>query len=209
MRQVCTRFLLVIVQLLVTGAVVPVVGQDSWKLEKENGNIKVYTAPVKGSKIRQFKVTASFRGKLATAEQLFRNLSGMSDWYEGVREARLTRRISDNEAEYLLIYKMPFPMKDRVATIRGRIKTGERQIFVDTADFPGTIPHSEKDLVHVLKMWSTWEITSKSDGMLYVTHTGFMDPTGPVPDWLINMKLTDVPIKTVTNLGRMLESGKI
>jgi len=182
--------------------------QENWHLVKTDENLKVYTSPEKGSSIRKFKITTLCKGQLSVAEKIFRNLTAMPEWYEGVKSAHLTKRISDNEAEYTLIYGMPFPLVDRVATIRGTMEKSDESILIKTAHFPSDIANKYSKLVRVTRIWSTWEINKKSEGRLEITHTGFMDPSGPVPDWLINLKLTDVPVKTLKNLQKILqESG--
>lgn len=202
------RFCLILKSAIIFMAILvvsrPAISQDNWTLVKSEPNLKVYTSPVKGSSIRKFKITADCRGRLADAEKLFRDLSAMPDWYEGVKVATLTKRISDHEAEYMLVYSMPFPLTDRVATIRGVMESTESGLTIKTNYYPGNIPVAYKKLVNVTQIWSSWEIHKRSSGRLEIMHTGFMDPAGPVPDWLINLKLTDIPVKTIKNLQHIL-----
>jgi hypothetical protein len=57
--------------------------------------------------------------------------------------------------------------------------------------------------VFVTGIESKWIISGK-DNDLTVTHTAYMDPSGNIPDWIVNTSVTNGPIKTLSNLKKRL-----
>ena len=89
---------------------------------------------------------------------------------------------------------------DRYSTIKASIrKESNGDLRVESKFY--AIEHiAEEDYVYVKNIESAWKISGK-DGKLSVEHTAFMDPSGSIPNWIINATLTDGPINTLTNLN--------
>ncbi|MBK8698807.1 MAG: hypothetical protein IPN29_04420 [Saprospiraceae bacterium] len=177
-------------------------GNEPWVLSKEKNGITVHTRKKEGENLKEFKATSTFNCTKEKLEKEFMNVRQMHLWYDMVEKVELLKEISPTEAVYKIYFDFPSLAGDRYSTIKAVIKkeTGTGDLLVDTKYFP--ITHKpEEDRVFVTKIESHWRVSGR-DGQLQVEHSAFMDPSGSIPQWIINATLTDGPIKTLTNLRK-------
>ncbi len=180
---------------------------SDWKFIKEKNDIKIYTRIKKsGSNLKEFKATTTFKFTKSQVEKEFVDISKMNQWYEMVEKVELIEKISSREAIYKIKFDFPFGVSDRYATIKAKLSYDkDNNLLVSSKSH--TIKHNPfPDCVYVSNLESKW-IFSGSDNNLAVEHSGFMDPAGNIPEWMVNTNLTDGPIKSIGNLSRRLKSG--
>lgn len=201
-ENVCIFFTLAV---LMTSAGVPF--QSDWTLISAKNNIKLWTKDRPNSRIKQFKVHTTSDKDIRLALVLLKDVVNMHKWYDKVESVTLLKKINDNEAIYLLEYDLPFPFDNRVSTIKGRLSfdTQIRKIKVSTTYFPYDIPDHKKHLPLVTDINSQWEISTTSDGQIDINHSGYMDPGGNIPDWIINQSVTSGPVKTINAFIQALD----
>jgi len=178
--------------------------QTEWKLHKSDSVNKIWLKDIKGSNIKQFKLQTTIKENLATLYKIMKDVETMNSWYDKVKNVKLLDKISENEAIYLLEYDLPFPFEDRITTIKGSIIYDKINglINVKTTYYPYPIPKDKVHLLVVSKISSSWEIRKISESNASIIHSGFMDPSGNIPEWLINEGVTSGPLKTLDNLRK-------
>jgi START domain len=182
-------------------------GQSDWKLSKTDGNIQIWIKNVDGPGLKQFKLQTTFNRDLKSVYRLIRDVENMHLWYDKVQSVKLLKKINENEAVYLLGYDLPFPFEDRISTVKGKIQYDEKQgkILVNTDYFPADLPADKKKIPLITKIKSSWEISETKNGEILILHTGYMDPGGNVPTWVVNESLTSGPLKTIKSMKNILE----
>jgi hypothetical protein len=181
--------------------------QKDWRLYKDNQNYKLWLKEVAGTSIKQFKIeTTSQKKDMNTFYNLMRDVENMNKWYDKVKSVKLLKKISENEAIYLMEYDLPFPLEDRITTIKGAIFFDElkRTIRVETEYYPYTIPKDKSNLTLITKISGVWDIVKQKNGEIMISHVGFMNPEGNIPAWLINEGVTSGPVKTIQNMLKLL-----
>ena len=172
-------------------------GQKSWELVKNNSGIELWTKDFPESKIKQFKLRTLISCSLHDAYVVLKDIKNMSHWYDRIKKVELLKEISQNEGMYLLEYELPIPFENRFSTVYGKIEFTPDKLTATTEYKKFHLPGGYDDKIIVTQLWSTWEIIPKSEGQVEVTHSGFMDPKGNIPDWLINDGVTSGPLKTI------------
>ncbi|MBP6567686.1 MAG: hypothetical protein KA270_10995 [Saprospiraceae bacterium] len=182
-------------------------GQKDWKLSKTEDDIQLWIKNLEGSDLKQFKLQTTFKKELKSVYLLIRDVENMHLWYDKVQSVKLLKKISDNEAIYMLGYDLPFPFEDRISTVKGSIKFDEKgsKIFVNTDYFQTELPEDKKHMSLITKIKSSWEISEGKKGEILITHAGYMDPGGNVPKWLVNEGLTSGPLKTIKSMKKILD----
>jgi START domain len=182
-------------------------GQSDWKLSKTDGNIQIWIKNVDGPGLKQFKLQTTCKNELKSVYRLIRDVENMYLWYDKVQSVKLLKKINENEAVYLLGYDLPFPFEDRISTVKGKIQYDEKhgKILVNTDYFPADIPADKKKIPLITKIKSSWEISETKNGEILILHTGYMDPGGNVPTWVVNESLTSGPLKTIKSMKKILE----
>lgn len=172
-----------------------------WTLAKEKNGVKVYTRIKEGQKLKELKAVATYNCTKDNLYKTFIDIQNMYQWYDMVEKVELLKQISPTEGVYKIFFDFPSLAGDRYSTIKASIKKEVNgDLKVETKFYP--IDHKpEADYVYVKNIESAWRISGK-DGQLAVEHTAFMDPSGSIPNWIINATLTDGPIKTLTNLRK-------
>ncbi len=172
-----------------------------WTLAKEKSGVKVYTRIKEGQKLKELKAVATYNCTKDNLYKTFIDIQNMYQWYDMVEKVELLKQISPTEGVHKIFFDFPSLAGDRYSTIKASIKKeANGDLKVETRFYP--IEHKpEADYVYVKNIESAWRISGK-DGQLAVEHTAFMDPSGSIPNWIINATLTDGPIKTLTNLRK-------
>jgi hypothetical protein len=175
-----------------------------WKLAKTKDKITVYTRAYSSkSSLKEFKAVTSLNATKDQVEALLLDVKNMTNWYDMISDVQVIKVLSGNSAIYRITFDFPMIVQDRYTTIKASlVRDANGNIIVNSAY--EDIAHTPvKNAVLVKNLNSSWTIAGK-DNELTVTHIGFMDPAGNVPDWLVNSSLVDGPIKTLSAMKKKL-----
>lgn len=183
--------------------------QSEWKLHSTENNTKLWVKTLDETGLKEFKIQSVIKGSLESAYLLLRDVENMNLWYDKVKSVQLLKRINDHEAIYFLEYDIPFPFSNRISTIRGKITYNKNEKTIDiTTDFhPYAVPLDKQDLLLITKIAGSWKIKQLENGNLHIQHTGYMNPGGNLPIWLVNEGITSGPFKTLKGFKDQLGRG--
>ncbi len=178
--------------------------QDKWELEKNSNGIKVYTKPVKGYDIKEFKAYTYIKASPEKLLAIINNADKFNQWIDKVEESKLLKKPASNVFIVYLTLGMPIGVSDRDMVLRNEVKKlkgGGYKIDVTSAwnQYP-----EQEDYVRIKKAYGYW-IIKPENGTTKVEYRFFSDPAGSLPTWIVNMFLVDGPYKTLTNLKKMFE----
>lgn len=173
--------------------------QESWNLAKEKNNIKVYTRISPGLNIKEFKAISTFKTTKDKIKAELKDVTKMNEWYDMVEKVEILKTISPNEVVFKLYFDFPAMVDNRYSTIKATLHEGENGDFNIVTKFENINHEALDDYVFVKNIRSEWRISGK-DNAVSVEHIAYMDPSGNIPQWLVNSSITDGPIKTLTNL---------
>ena len=194
--------------LFLLGFVLNGTAQSNWTLYKKDNNYTIWLKDVPNEKIKQFKLQSNIKGDCGAVQRILKDVENMHLWYDKVKSVTLLKKINDYEAIYLLEYDLPFPFEDRIATIKGSLEYNNTSdiIKVKTTFYPYEVPKDKKDYLIISKIASSWEIKKLPDNSISILHSGYLDPEGNIPAWLVNEGITSGPIKTLEGLKRRLKA---
>jgi hypothetical protein len=199
-------FLLIPVFILFTAKNSP--GQ-SWEFVKEKDGIKIYTRKEENSNVKSFKGESTFRAKIENVSFLLGNGKNFDWWDKDIREIKVLDFQENKFIRYYLIYDVPWPLSDRDLVVEALISTdpvtGERT--VSAKPLLNVVPE-KPDIVRIQRYSQKWTVRPLENGYVYVILEGTVDPGGNVPAWLINMVITETPLKVIRSLRERAISGK-
>ena len=179
------------------------ISQDSWELEKDDNDIKVWTRVLDDSAIKEFKMEAIINENLNTVIAGLIDLNKLSDWYMYIYEVRVDTVIGSNRAQYFMVFDLPWPVRDRYAEIDASIELTPDGAVVNLTAFDGKV--KEKDgMVRVLVMRAKYNIEKLSKNQTKIIHTGHMEPSGYIPAWLANSGVSDGPLESFSKFKEVL-----
>jgi len=179
--------------------------QEKWELEKDKNGIQVYTRPVKGSDVREYKAYVTIKGKDITPEKVLKVINDANkfkDWIDKVEYSKLIKQVSPTTNIVYLQIGMPIGISDRDLVLKNvlkKLKNGGYKKEVTSAynQYP-----EQEDFIRIKKAYGKWLILPVKGGVK-VVYQFFSEPGGSLPTWVVNMFLVDGPYNTLSNLKEM------
>jgi hypothetical protein len=178
----------------------------NWQLVKNNGGIKVYTADSETSAYKLIKTVSVFDGNQEKLISIFRDVDNQKKWVFGTRRSYLIKKINENELLYYVETALPWPAKNRDATIRMKIDNNNTDniLTITTVGEPDVIPVN-KGIIRVPQIIGKWEIKMVGKDKISIDYFLDIDPGGALPAWIINLFITKGPYETFSNLAELLK----
>jgi len=175
-------------------------------LKKEKEGIKVYTCKSDTSKFRSLRAEFIIENKSIEELKAFMfTVSKYTDWQYDATEARMLKKISENEMIYRVVIDAPWPVDNRELIVKFSTVVHDADhanFYIKTvsSDFPVS-----DDLVRIPFSQASWDITRMNNSLLVIYHMN-IDPGGYVPAFLINMALADGPYQSFKSLKGLIEA---
>ena len=181
-------------------AATPGAAESGWSLDKQEDGIDVYTRPVEGSGIKQFKGSAEVAASVDAVFAILRDSDNLQNWFPNTSESRLLERNEEFSVQYSVM-DAPWPISDRDnvlrSTTRRDAETGVAHIRITAA--PDFYPE-QANRVRVRKANGTWKVEPLAPGKSRVTFSMHLEPGGGIPKWLTNARVVATPFEALTNL---------
>lgn len=181
----------------------------AWQLRLNRDGIKVYTRAVTGSRYYAFKATMTIRSSLSAPAALLRDESQCPKWQTMCARATKLSSVSPQEMIVYEVNDMPWPVADRDVVMHVQWHQDEKTLAVtmQANAVSGIKPH-QRGLIRLTEVSSRWTFTPMGNGMINVTTEAHANPGGGIPSWLVNRSLADSPFETLTNLRKILATGR-
>ena len=173
---------------------------EEWSLDKQKDGIDVYTRPVEGSGIKEFKGVAEVDVNVEKILALLRDSNRFKSWFPNTPESRLLARDGDVSYQYSVM-GAPWPVNDRDNVLRSVTTRDENTgiIDIEITAAPDYYP-VQKGRIRVRKAHGTWKLKPISPDKTHVTFTMHLEPGGGIPQWMINARIVATPFEALTNL---------
>ncbi len=182
---------------------------ENWKLIKNEDGIKAFTREVKGSDVKQVRVTANIKSTLTALVAIVRDVGSHPKWIYRCKTAKVLKRISDTDTYYYNETEAPWPVSNRDIITHAVINQNKKTkiVTITSTGVPNYIP-PKKDIVRIEKLNAKWIFAPKPNGTVDVTSLLLIDLGGDLPSWLVNMAIADGPFETVYNMRREVVKSK-
>ncbi|MBS3772295.1 MAG: START domain-containing protein [Bacteroidales bacterium] len=179
---------------------------DDWELRKDRDGIRVYTKEREGSGIYMYKVITSSRMK---PERVYKQVV---DFRENLKYmelvdslAILDHRKNERYINYMWI-DMPWPVKNREMVMDMKVQFSPDSIRLVSDDLPGRIQDSETT-IKVADFHEEWIIRAFGNtGNTQITVTGWINPGGSIPTWVVNMFSVRTPFRFISGILKELRA---
>lgn len=177
-----------------------------WTLRKQQDGIDVYTRPVPGSEIQEFKGEGLVDVDTEAIVSLLRDSSRFKEWFPNTSESKLLKRDGDTSFQYSVM-ETPWPISDRDNVFRSVTKrdSGTGQVDITVSADPTAYP-IQYGLHRVTKANGSWRLEPKGPAKTLVTFTMHLEPGGGLPDWMVNARVVETPFEAIVNLRKFLNA---
>jgi len=171
-----------------------------WVLDKQADGIDVYTRPVPGSGIKEFKGTAEVEASLDSVLLILRDSDGFKNWFPNTPESKLLAR-EDGVGYQYSVMDAPWPVSDRDNVFRSVTERDEDSgvVVIHVTAAPDYHPE-QADRVRVRKANGSWKLEPLDGERTRVTFIMHLEPGGGIPKWLVNARVVATPFEALTNL---------
>ena len=175
-----------------------------WTLKKDKNSVQIYTRPVEGSSLKEFKGIVNIRTTAEAAKALLLDLPTYTEWSHNCIESSALKINNENDIIGVTVTDAPWPVQDREAIVQTKVVEKNGSIYLNMTALPN-YTKAKSGLVRVPKMTGFRKITSNGDGTIEVVQQVHASPGGQIPDWLANSAVVDTPYNTLLNMKRRLE----
>lgn len=181
----------------------------AWEVAKKGDGITVFTRSVKGSGFKEYKAVMNVKASLSRMVALVEDVAAYPSWIHTCKEGKLLKRINEKETFNYTINEAPWPVKDRDAVVRNKIRQnpGDRTVTIDIKGIPDYIPE-KTGLQRVVKIEGFWRFTPLENASVEVVYQVHTEPGGNLPSWLVNSIVVSQPFHTLVNMKKQLAQPK-
>ncbi len=200
--RIYIRISLILTLLMIAGNVY---AEDDWRLRKEKNGIKVYTKERVETHIYMYKVITEIK---ATPEKVYNQAV---DFRENLKYMELVDSLAslnhENDQRYInyMRFDMPWPLTNREMVMDMKVRKKDNTIFLESNNLSGYIKKNE-GLVQIKDFHEEWEIRpSNTPGKTRVQVTGWVNPGGKIPAWVVNLFSVRTPYRFISGIRQELE----
>lgn len=175
----------------------------AWKKAAQtNGHqaILVETAEVDGFVLKAIRATSTYRATIQQLRACIMDMDNFPKWVKSAVKAEVVERYEPAMQACYCEYHTPWPLKNRDGVVVQKAeRINENKIIISLNARRNLVP-KKKNLIRVEYLQGAWVLETLDEGVSKLTYHVHSDPNGGIPDWVINSKIAETPIGTLTNL---------
>lgn len=194
----------IVCALIIAMLFIPLFAKDNWKEEFRKEGISVFTRPVEGSSLNEFKGEALINADLEVCRRVIDDTEKHTVWRPDCIESIQISKKGTTKIEYSRT-KAPWPVSDRDVLVKTVIDESKEKVvynFTGVND-PNLVPLKD-GVVRITQITGKWIFARKGKDTL-VTYQAKIDPGGSLPAWLANSTAVDQPFKSLQGLKEMVK----
>jgi hypothetical protein len=179
---------------------------DDWKLGAEKDGIKVYTRKTDECKMRTSRAEMFVPVSVDQILSVLNDFNSYGGWFPSCKEAKILKRINENEFMAILTYKTPWPLPNHDCVERVILdrRPGSDTSYIRVHAEPDYAP-MVKDVSRVKQMRASWKLVSVKGGT-YVINEYYSDMGGLVPAWIGNTQAVEIPYNIFSGIKQRIIS---
>ncbi len=178
----------------------------TWELHKNVDGIQVYTRKQEHSNFKQIRIVTTTTNSISAVVSMLRDKGAFHNWVYACKNANYLKILNDTESVHYQYTSMPWPLSDRDAVIHTRIHQDSltKVVTIGVKALSNYIGTKDK-VVRVKKLDAQW--TLRPDPLrktVQIEYVLSINPEGELPAWVVNLGITDGPLKTIKKMKELL-----
>ncbi len=180
---------------------------QSWNLVRDQDGIKIYTLKEAGKSLKSFKGIIDIP---APAQKVFAVIENVNDhawWGANLSEVKVMIYEKNKRSRYYVEYRLPWPLSNRDLVVDVTVNADSlNQVYRTQANQLQSVVPLYPDKVRIPNYHQSWTVTPSAQGASQVILEGYADPSGNIPDWIINLAIVDTPVNMLRELRKRMEN---
>lgn len=165
---------------------------QNWELKKETENIKVYTADIKNSALKKYKIVAISNAPINKVYSLLTDYNNYTKMFKEISDFKLLSK-NDTVCITYSLFEMPWPIKERDLITKITTHRAKDIIIVSSKAI-----HKHKAItlgkcIRISDFHETFILKKINKNQTECIITGYIDMGGTIPEWAQNMFITKSP----------------
>jgi ribosome-associated toxin RatA of RatAB toxin-antitoxin module len=206
MKQVKVPVLILSIMLITSFTM----AKSGWNYQATKKGVAIYTRNVKNSTLDEVKVVATLQAPMEVAGAVLADVDAYPQWMADCREARVLKKVDQIDNISYVVIPTPWPVKDRDVVLRSNTRADfTRDIVVSEFEaIESNLKPPVDTYVRIRQMRGRWVFEKMAPGKTRTTFITWADPGGAIPQWVVNMKKTENPYRTMLGMKRMVKVEK-
>jgi len=180
---------------------------QQWELKKESDGVKVYTRPVKGSGIREFKGEIIVKSNLGNILSVIEKISEYPKWMYNCSYAEQLKKNNEASGYIYTVLKQSWPVQDRdICSFYSVVQDSITKVITITMKGVKDYIPAKSDKVRVPSLNGFWKLIPLAKGVTKIIYQVHSESGGNVPEAIVNAFITDTPYYNLLNLKKIVES---
>ncbi len=180
---------------------------QQWELKKESDGVKVYTRPVKGSGIREFKGEITVKSNLCNILSVIERISDYPKWMYKCSYAEQLKKNNESSGYIYTVLKQSWPVEDRdICSYYSVVQDSITKVITITMKGVKDYIPAKSDKVRVPSLNGLWQLIPVAKGVTKIIYQVHSESGGYVPEAIVNAFITDTPYYNLLNLKKIVES---
>lgn len=203
------KFFVLVISILVSSVLVPatMVQAQEWKLEKEEGGIRIYTGAESSSSLLSYKAEAEVETSLAKLFSFLQDTQLAKDWLYDLNSIKTLEQKVGFETYYYAIYSTPWPILDVSSVLKASWQYDEKSKLltnithsVSAEEYSRAGFYEEDGFMHVPLIATHNRFQQLADNKVKLTFEIKIDHGYLIPNLIVDAVSIDTLIKTLQNL---------
>ena len=165
---------------------------QNWQLKKDSQNIKVYTADLKNSSIKKYKIIGVANAPINKVYSLLTDYTNYTKMFSEISDFKLLTK-NDSICITYSLFNMPWPIKKRDLITKIETSVSENIIIVSSKSINKPISTSTEEHIRICDFNETFILKKINEYQTECTITGHIDMGGSIPYWAQNIFITKSP----------------
>lgn len=175
---------------------------EDWTLAAEEGGIRVWTKQEGSRPIKSYRSETIVETPIERIAEILLDFDHYAAWARAVSESRTIGHPSRGEVLGYIRTDLPFPIADRDAVQQATLRReSDGRVRIELRSVPDAIP-AVSSVVRMVDADAVIELEPLPDGRTRIRQSGYSDPGGSVPSFIINFFIVDGPLQMIQDLRK-------
>ncbi len=173
-----------------------------WEVLLKEEGITVSEKEVAGRDLPIFRGRGVVKGNILEVLAVLSDTSRNAEWMHNCREARLLKKINDQERIIYNRTAAPWPVSDRDVVTRSKahLDMVKQTVLVKFRAIKTPLQGEVEDVVRMPTLEGFYKLEALDEKRTRVTYQVNADPGGLLPDWLVSRTSREIPLHTIRKL---------
>jgi len=181
-----------------------------WKLAKDKKGVQVYTRPMPGSDILEFKARAMINAPIEVVATVLSDIENFPEWMSKCKKTSIVEKRSNGALLIKFVQTLPWPVANRdvillTSTVLNE-ETGLMEVYMESVE-KSEIPPME-DLVRMTGFKGKIILENKGKNKTEMTFILWADPGGSLPARGVNGGTLNIPFRSLIGMKKMVKKKK-